>query len=125
MFELAQHNLFTQEVKKGGARHWRFIAMCRQALGLGRMQFARRTLTWTPTRSAIMEMGGFDPAAANRGAYARWVHGIAFRPKSKSKPPATPATGTLPQPHPPNPRNAFAKALGAISPALDRQGTVC
>ena len=26
---------------------------------------------------------------------------------------------------PPNPRDAFAKALGAISPALDRQGTVC
>ena len=26
---------------------------------------------------------------------------------------------------PPNPRDAFAKALGAISPTLDRQGTVC
>ena len=37
---------------------------------------------------------------------------------------AAPAGGP-PQPHPPNPADAFAKASGAISPALDRQGTVC
>ena len=35
MFELAQLNLFTPEVKKQGASHWRFIAKCWQALGLG------------------------------------------------------------------------------------------
>ena len=35
MFELAQLNLFTPEVKRGGGSHWRFIAMCWQALGLG------------------------------------------------------------------------------------------
>ena len=52
------------------------------------------------------------------------VHGIASRPKSKPKPAATPAGGP-PQPHPPNPRDAFSKALGAVCPALDRQGTVC
>ena len=69
--------------------------------------------------------GGFDPAAANRGAHAGLVHGIASGPKSKPKPTATPAIGDPPQPHPPNPRDAFAKALGAISAALDRQGTVC
>ena len=45
-------------------------------------------------------------------------------PKSKPKPAAIPAGGP-PQPHPTNPRDAFARALGAISPALDRQGTVC
>ena len=29
MFELAQLNLFTPEVRKGGgASHWRFIGMC-------------------------------------------------------------------------------------------------
>ena len=67
-----------------------------------------------------MEMGRFD-----RGAYAALVHGIASRPKPNPTVPATLATGGPPQPHPPNPRDAFAKALGAISPALDRQGTVC
>ena len=72
-----------------------------------------------------MDMGGLHPAAANRGAYAGLVHGIDSRPKSKPKPAATPATGGPPQPHPPNHRDAFAKALGAISPALDRQGMVC
>ena len=56
--------------------------------------------------------------------YAGVVHGIASRPKSKPKPAATPA-GAPPQPHPPDPADAFAKTLGAISPALDRQGTVC
>ena len=60
-----------------------------------------------------------------RGAYAGLVHGIASRPKSKPKLAATRATGDPPQPHPPNPRAAFAKALGAISPPLDRQGTIC
>ena len=128
MFELAQLNLFTPEVTRGGgggASHWQFSAMCSQALGLGGMVFAGRTSTWTPTRSAIMEMGGFDPSAANRGAYAGLVHGVASRPKPKPKVPATPTTGGPRQSHPPNPPDAFAKALGAISSALDRQGTVC
>ena len=85
----------------GGGTHWRFIANCWEALGLGGMEYGGRT--WTPTGSALMDMGGFDPAAANRGAYAGLVHGIASRPKSKPKPAATPATGPPPQPHPPNP----------------------
>ena len=33
MFELAQINVFTPD--KGGAGHWRFIAHCWQAMGLG------------------------------------------------------------------------------------------
>ena len=37
----------------------------------------------------------------------------------------SPSTGGPPQPRPPNTRNVFAKPLGAIFPALDRQGTVC
>ena len=61
-------------------------------------------LTW----SAIMEIGGFDPSAANRVAYAGLMHGISSRPKPKPKVPATPATGGPPHPHPPNPRDAFA-----------------
>ena len=79
---------------------------------------------WSPIRSAVVDFGGFNPEAANRGVYAGVVHGIATRPKPKPKPAAAPAGGP-PQPHPPNPADAFAKALGAISPALDRQGTVC
>ena len=71
-----------------------------------------------------MDFGGLTPEASNRGAYAGVVHGIASRPKSKPKPAAT-AAGGLRQPHPPNPRDAFAKTLGAISPALDCQDTVC
>ena len=109
--------------KRGGG-HWRFVANCWQGLGLGGMEYAARAWTRTPTWLALMDMGGFNPEVANRGAYAGLVHGIASRPKSKPKPAATPAGGP-PQPHPPNPRDAFAKALGAISPALDRQGTVC
>ena len=79
---------------------------------------------WTPTWSALLDFGVFNPEAANRGMYAGVVHGIASRPKPKPKPAAAPAGGP-PQPHPPNPADAFAMALGAISPALDRQGTVC
>ena len=71
----------------------------------------------------LMDTGGFNPEAANRGAYAGLVRGIASRPKSKPKPAASPAGGPL-QPQPLNPREAFAQAMGAIPPALDRQGTV-
>ena len=124
MFELAQTNLFIPKRKRGGGTHWRFVPNCWQGLGLGGIECARKAWTWTPTWSALMDFGGFNPEAANRGAYAGAVHGIASRPKSKPKPAATPAGGP-PLPHPPNPRDAFTKALGAISPALDRQGTVC
>ena len=79
---------------------------------------------WTPTWLTLLDFGGFNPEAANRGVYAVVVHGIASGPKPKPKPAAAPVGGP-PQPHPPNPADAFAKAPGAISPALDRQGTVC
>ena len=124
MFELAQTNIFTPERKKGGGNHWRFIAHCWQGLGLRGVEWVGKAWVWTPTWSALLDFGGFSPEAATRGVYAGVVHGIATRPKPKPKPAATPAGGP-PQPRPPNPADAFAKALGAISPALDRQGTVC
>ena len=59
---------------------------------------------WTPTWSAVLDFGGFNPEAANRGAYAGLVHGIASRPKYKPKPAATPRSRTLPTPGTPSPR---------------------
>ena len=91
---------------------------------MGGVEWVGKAWVWTPTWSALLDFGGFSPEMANRGLYAGLVHGVASRPESKPKPAATPAGGP-PQPHPPNPADAFAKALGAISPALDRQGTVC
>ena len=76
-----------------------------------------------PTWLEIMRVGGFDPSAANWGAYAGLVHGIASRPKPKR--PSKPAAGGPQQPQPPNPRDAFTTALGTIRPTLDTQGTVC
>ena len=124
MFELAQTNLFTPEGKKGGGTYWRFVGNRWQGLGLGGMEYVGKAWTWTPTWSALMDMGGFNPEGADRGAYAGLVHGIASGPKSKPKPAATPARAP-PQPQPPSPREAYAKALGAISPAVNCQGTVC
>ena len=109
MFELAQTNIFTPERKKGGGHPRQLLA----GAGLGggeRVEYAGKAWSWTPTWSALMDFGGFNPEAANRGAYAGAVHGIASRPNSKPKPAATPA-GAPTQPHPPNPRDAFAKAL--------------
>ena len=97
IFELAQLNVFTPDVKKGGAGHWRFIAMGWQAMGLGGMECVGSTWTRTATWSGIVGIGGFDPSAANRGAYAGLVHGIASRPKPKPKAPPTPG---LPSPRP-------------------------
>ena len=81
---------------------------------------------WSPTWWAIMKMGGFDPAAGKQGAYAGLVHGIVSpAPSPSPSPPQSPQLEAPPQPNPTNPPEAFAKALGAIPPALDRQGTVC
>ena len=115
MFQLAQTNILTLERKKGGTTHRRFVVNCWQGLGFGGIEYAGKAYTRTLTCSALMDFGGFNPEAGNRGAYAGVVHGIASRPKSKPKPAATPARGP-PQPHPPNPRDAFAKALGPSPP---------
>ena len=77
MLQLAQTNLFTPERKKGGGggTHWRFVANCWQGLGLGGIEYAGKSWTWTPTWLALMDFVGFSPEAANRGAYA----GVPFR----------------------------------------------
>ena len=71
MYELGQTNLFTPERKKGGTTHWRFVANCWQGLGLGGMEYVEKAWTWTPTWSALMDMGGINPAAANQGGVCR------------------------------------------------------
>ena len=81
------------------------------------MEYGARTWTWTPTWSALMDMGGLDPEAANGGVYAGMVHSIASWPKSKPKPAATPATGGPPQPQPPKtPGTPSPRPLGASLP---------
>ena len=89
MFELAQLNVFSPELRKGGASHWRFIAMCWQAMGLGGMECVGRTWTWTPTWLAIMEIGGFDWSPANRGCVPDWC---------TASPPAQSPSPRSPQP---------------------------
>ena len=86
--------------KSGGATTGDSSPTAGRGWALGGMEYAARAWTWTPTWSALMDMGDFNPEAANRGAYAGLVHGIASRPKSKPKPAATPATGGHLQPHP-------------------------
>ena len=112
----------------GGVSQWLRGLMGSRDAGAGwawgGVEWVGKAWVWTPTWSALLDFGGFNSEAANRGVYAGVVHGIASRPKSKPNPAATPARAP-PQLHPPNPADAFAKALGAISPALDRQGTVC
>ena len=103
MFELAQTNIFTPERKKGGTTHWRFLAHCWQGLGLGGVEWLGKAWVWTPTWSALLDFGAFNPEVANRGVYAGVVHGIATGPKPKPKPAAAPA-GAPPAPQPPNPR---------------------
>ena len=61
------------------------------------------------------DMGSFNPEAANWGAYAGFLHGIASRPKSKPKPAAT-ITGGPPQPHPPQPVGRLRQGPGGHLP---------
>ena len=123
IFEVAQFNVFIPDVKKGGggAGHFRFLCHCWQAMGT---QSLGRTWEWSPTWSEIMRVGGFDPSAANRGAYAGEVHGIASRPRPKPKTPSQPAAAPPRQPpgrlhqdpggNPPHPRRAKHGMLRAF-----------
>ena len=88
MFELAQTNILSPERKKGGATNRRFVANCWKGLGLG------GGLSM-PGRSGPGRRPGCADGlrGSNRGSYARVVHGIASRPKSKPKPAATPLGG--------------------------------
>ena len=65
---------------------------------------------------------GLRPVGRQSGGVCGISALIASRPKPKPKAPATSSTGVPTQPHPPDPRDAFAEALGVISPALNRQG---
>ena len=76
------------------------------------MQVAGRTWECSPTWSDIMGVGGFDPSAANKGAYASLVHGTASRPKPKPKTPSNPEAGGSPQPHPPQPPGCLHQCPG-------------
>ena len=68
MFELAQTNIFIPERKRGGGgTYWRFVAHCWQGLGLGGVEWVGKAWVWTQAWSALLDFGGFDPEAANRG----------------------------------------------------------
>ena len=70
-----------------------------------------------------MHFRGFNPEAANRGAYGGVLQGIASRQSpgpSPPQPPLGPPRSRIPQ----DSQDAFANALGAISPAVHCQGTV-
>ena len=111
----ANQHLHPRAEKRGGGAHWRFVAKCWQGLGLGGIEYAGKAWTWTPTWSVLMDFGGFNPEAANRGVYAGVVNGIAYWPKCKPKPAATPARGH-PQPHPPTPGTPSPRPRGASPP---------
>ena len=102
-----------------GATKWRFLANCWQALGLGGMEYGGRTWTWMPTWSAPMDIGGFDPAAAKRGAYAGLVQGWPPRPSPNPSPPQPPQ---LRQPHnrPPQPPGRLPQGPGGHLPRPGR-----
>ena len=81
------------------------------------MECVGGTRTWTPPWSEIMGIGGFDPSAPNRGAYAGLLHGITSRPKPKLKAPTTPATED-PRIHiPPTPGMPSPRPWGQPPPA--------
>ena len=124
MFELAQLNVFTHDVKKGGWGPWRFIAHHWPTIGLRGMECVGRTWMWTMTWSEILGIWGLDPSAANRGAYAGLVHGIASRPKPKPKAPTTPATGGPPAATSLRPPGCLRQGIRGNLIGLDRQGTI-
>ena len=57
-----------------------------------------------PTWSALMDVGGLDPAAAIRGAYAGLVHGIASQSQFQAQAGRNPRSRTPTTPGTPSPR---------------------
>ena len=69
--------------------------------------------------------GGSTRRRRTGGRMPGWCTASPPGPRPSPSPPQPPQLGAPRSRTPPNPRDAFAKALGSISPALDRQGTVC
>ena len=120
----ANQHLPPPERKKGGAptgdssptagRGWAWGGFSmRGRPGLGRRPGRR---CWTKGASAQRWRTG--------GRMPGWCTASPPGPSLSPSPPQ-PSLGAPRSRTPPNPRDAFAKALWAISPALDRQGTVC
>ena len=85
---------------------------------------ALQDLPWDPTVLAWPHPPNLDTPLLVAPPSPVWTLRFLLVCKSKPKPAATPAEPP-PAAAPPQPPAHFAKALGAISPALDRQGTVC
>ena len=116
MFELGQLNLFTPEKKKGGGQPLAIHRHVLASAGTGGDGVCGEELDLDADLVSTDGNWGVRPGGGHRGAYAGLVHGIASRSKCKPKVAATPATGGPGRRNPPPPRDAFAKALGAISP---------
>ena len=82
---------------------------------MGGVDWMGKAWVWTMTWSGLVDFGGFNPQAPNRGAYAGLVHGIASRPRSKPKPAATPGEGP-PAAAPPQPPGRLRQGPGGHLP---------
>ena len=70
MYKFAQLNVFTALSRKGGERHFKFVCLCWGYAGLREMLHPKKgAWGWVPDRRAIIDVGGFQPAGANKGVY--------------------------------------------------------
>ena len=126
MFELAQLNLFTPEVRRGGGKP---LAIHRHVLagaGTGGGGVCGEDLYLDADVVGDHGDGGVRPVGGQPGGICRIGARHHLSPQAQGQSSRSPRNWGTPAAAPPlNPRDAFAKALGAISPALDRQGMVC
>ena len=110
MIELAQLNLFTPEVKKGGASHWRFIAMCWQALGLGGDGVCGEDLNLDADLVGALGDAGVQPAGGQTagvcriGAWHRLPAQVQAQARRNPRNWGPPAAAPPPTPGTPSPR---------------------
>ena len=124
MFESAQLNLFTPRGKMGGHP----LAIYHQLLAgvwlggdgvWGEDLSLYADVIGADGHGGVRSAGGEPEGVCRDGARHRLPAQVLAKARRNRRNLGPPA------PAPPQPRDAFAKALGAIPPALDRQGTVC
>ena len=124
MFQLAQINLFTPERKSGGGHPLAIRCQLLAGSGLRGDRSCGAGLDLDADLVSADGHGEFQPGGGEAGGVSRGGARHRLPAPAQAQARRNPRGGA-PAAAPSHPRDAFAKAVGAISAAPDRRGTVC
>ena len=107
--------------EKGGGQQWRFVAHCWQGLGLGGVEWVGKAWVWTPTWSALLDLGVSAPRRRTGGCMPGWCTASPAGPSPSPSPPQPPLAAPRSR-DPPTPRTPSPRHRGPSPPPWTAKG---